>query len=149
MSSLGCWLGVSGAWDRCLASLCPPPELGQLPAPPCPPPPSPPAPTSVRFQAVPWRNFDLERMSDRSGCFPGPSHATEPWPELPCHLLTHWDTGQLFWGSGDTEGVFSAFLPCVVLSTSIHRSVISSCTHSFSTLPLSTRLSFTHSTSFG
>lgn len=58
VSSLGCWPGVPGAGDRCLASPCPPPELGQLHPSNLPPP----APTSVRFQAVPWRNFDLERM---------------------------------------------------------------------------------------
>lgn len=48
--------------------------------------------TSFRFQAVPWGNFDLERMSDRSGCFPGPSHVTVPWPGLPRCLPAHWDT---------------------------------------------------------
>lgn len=53
--SLGCWPAVPGAGDRCLASVCPLPEQGQLAQ-------HPHLPTSVRFPAVPWGNFDLERM---------------------------------------------------------------------------------------
>lgn len=51
--SLGCWPAIPGAGDRCPASPRPPPEWGQLAWPPR---------ASVRFQAGPLGNFDLERM---------------------------------------------------------------------------------------
>lgn len=76
--SLGCWPGVPGAGDRCPASPHPPLEWGQLAQPPS---------ASVRFQAVPWGNFDLERMrvTDLAAA---QGRAMSPSPGLgcPCHL---------------------------------------------------------------
>ena len=102
--SLGCGPGVHGAGDRCPVFPCPPPEQHQLA--------QPPIPASVRFQAVLWRNFDLERMRvTELAAAQGSAVSLRPGLGCPCHLPAHWDTRQSLQGSGNTEGGFPAFLP--------------------------------------
>ena len=73
---------------------------------------SPPRWASVRFQAVPWGNFDLERMRvTELTAAQGSTASLKPGLGCPCHLPAHWHTGQSLQGSGDTDGVFPAFLP--------------------------------------
>lgn len=73
---------------------------------------SPPRWASVRFQAAPWGNFDLERMRvTELAAAQGGTASLKPSLGCPCHLPAHWHTGQSLQGSGDTDGVFPAFLP--------------------------------------
>lgn len=61
-------------------------------------------------QAVPWGNFDLERMrSDRADCGPGQHRHPETCLGCPCHLPAHCTPGSPLQGSGDTDGVSSCF----------------------------------------
>lgn len=105
--SLGCWPGVPGAGDRCPASPHPPPEWGQLAQPPS---------ASVRFQAVPWGNFDLERMrvTDLAAA-QGRAMSRSPGLGCPCHLPAP-GTPDLYSGLRGHRRGFSCFLslPCSV-----------------------------------
>lgn len=73
---------------------------------------NPPPRASVRFRAVPWGNFDLERMRvTELAAAQGRAVSLRPGLGCPCHLPAHWDTRQSLQGSGDTEGIFPAFFP--------------------------------------
>lgn len=85
------------AEDRCPVSLCFP--LCKASSPPSPH-------ASVRFRAVPWGNFDLERMrvTDLAAA-QGPAVSLRPGLGCPCYLSTY-GTPSSCHGLGTSKGAF-------------------------------------------
>lgn len=112
---------ITVAEDRCPVSLSALPCVG---------PAAPPSPhhASVRFRAVPWGNFDLERMrvTDLAAA-QGLAVSLRPGLGCPCYLSPR-GTPSRYHGLGGEQGSFLAFLMSLVL---IHYSLLHSLPPSF------------------